>query len=91
MKLRLEQESLSGLTLPMERIYGKFKCNPAVVSPNGKRQFFRGHHSAKDILRMAKGDFDPFVDKYKGNIFDPAMDMESGCGASSCEVGAEDN
>lgn len=72
----------------MEREFGGFKCNPAVTSPNGKRQFFRGHKSALDILELARTtDFEKFYDKYQQNVFDPDMDMESGCGMSSCEAG----
>lgn len=85
--LAKESPEVFDFPLEMERLYGDFKCNPAVTSPNGKRQFFRGHRSAADILELAKGNFEPFVDKY--NVFDPAMDIESGCGMSSCEVGHE--
>lgn len=76
----------------MEAEFGDFKCNPAVTSPNGKRQFFRGHKSAADILALAKLPFEQFYDKYERDqaLFDPDLDMESGCGASSCEIGADD-
>ena len=75
----------------MEREFGDFKCNPAVTSPNGKRQFFRGHRSTLDILELARTtDFERFYEKYEGNVFDPALDIGSGCGMESCEVGASD-
>ena len=83
--LAKENPSVFDFPIEMERLYGDFKCNPPVTSPNGKRQFFRGHRSALDILELAKGNFNPFTDKY--NVFDPDMDTESGCGMSSCEVG----
>jgi hypothetical protein len=90
--LAKESPEVFDFPLKMEREFGDFKCNPPVTSPNGKRQFFRGHRSAADLLFIAKhlkDDFDYFRDKY--NVFDPALDIESGCGAESCEVGASDN
>lgn len=87
--LAKEDPSVFDFPLRMDAAYGDFKCTPASVSPDGKRYFFRGHRSTIDILELAKqGGFEAFRDKY--NVFDPDMDIESGCGASSCEVGAED-
>jgi hypothetical protein len=77
----------------MEREFGDFKCNPAVTSPNGKRQFFRGHRSALDIIEIARTtDFEKFYDKYDASwVFNPDLDIGSGCGMDSCEVGSDDN
>ena len=88
--LARESPGVFDFPLRMEAEFGDFKCNPAVTSPNGKRQFFRGHKSAADILELAKLPFEQFRDKYQQSPFDPALDMESGCGMSSCEVGAND-
>ncbi len=77
--------------LRMEAEYGDFKCNPPVTSPNGRREFFRGHKNTAMILELARtSNFEEFYDKYQMNVMDPEMDMESGCGASSCEIGHDD-
>lgn len=69
----------------MEEKYGLHKFVPTDKAT--KRVFFRGHRSAMDILDLArKGNFEEFTDKYSIS-FDPDMDMSSGCGMSSCEIG----
>lgn len=91
MTLALEHPDVFDFPLRMEAEFSGFKVTPATTSPDGRRLFFRGHKSAADIVELARtSDFEKFSDKYQTNIFDPALDMSSGCGMSSCEIGADD-
>lgn len=73
----------------MEEKYSLYKADSAAAGPDGRRLFFRGHRSTADLIELSKLPFEMFQDKYS-NVFDPDMDISSGCGMSSCEVGVED-
>jgi hypothetical protein len=69
----------------MERKYSFHKA----CSPDKPRRFFRGHRSADDILREARGLPDTFVPYSDTPIaFDPELDVQAACG-ESCEIGAD--
>jgi len=87
--LAKENPEVFEFPLRMEDKYSGFKCDSAAVGPDGKRNFFRGHRSALDLLELSKMPFEAFEDKYS-NVFDPVYDLASGCGMSSCEVGVSD-
>ena len=56
------------------------------------RVFFRGHRSAQDILKLAQTEnFKPYTDAelQQQQLFDPDLDVGSGCG-ESCEIGADE-
>jgi len=66
----------------MERVYGNADAGDA------KRVFFRKYRSTQDILALSKTPFKEFVDhmpERQLDILNP-MDIESGCGAGSCEI-----
>ena len=86
--LAKENPEVFEFPLRMEEKYSGFKCDSAAVGPDGRRTFFRGHRSAAEILELSKLPFESFQDKYS-NVFDPDMDLASGCGMSSCEIGVE--
>jgi len=66
----------------MEREHSTLKCDEK------PRYFFRRHRATQDILAASKLPFKEFVDhmpELQLGMFDP-MDMESDCGAESCEI-----
>lgn len=55
----------------------------------GRRVFFRGNRSAKDILELARtSEFEPYRDDV-GPVFGDDLDIGSACG-ESCEIGADE-
>lgn len=54
---------------------------------DGQRRFFRRNMTVEDIFAESRKPFEKFVD---GNhVFDPELDVGSGCG-ESCEIGADE-
>lgn len=59
------------------KINGKPSYNDRIDS-RGRRDFFREHLSAEEIVKMAtERDFEPFIDEYKHH--DPKLDTGGGC------------
>jgi len=73
----------------MEKEFGGFKVTPATASPDGRRNFFRGHRTTTDLMvGVLFDDFEEFTDKHH-IPYDERFDFGVGCG-ESCEVGSDE-
>jgi hypothetical protein len=72
----------------MDSLYGKHKLTAATTSPQGDRRFFRNHLNTADIILMAKGEFNEYIDRSEMVYDDPLFDVGAGCG-ESCEIGSD--
>ena len=72
----------------MEAEFGTHKAE-SVAALDGRRHFFRKHMSVDDIFARAQQPFVPYRDKREQlsliPLYDPDLDIGSGCG-ESCEV-----
>jgi len=93
MTLAIEDESIFDFPKRMEEEHAQ--TNLGKYMEGGKREFFRKHMTAVDIIKMARTmDFEPYRDQDQTQMFSQAsydvfLDTGSACG-ESCEIGADE-